>query len=300
MKIQIVLLVLIGILLLAAGAVYLCAFIVNENEYAIITRFGKTVRILEEPGQYFKQPGLLETVNRLDKRTHIFKSQPITLLLHDQNPIILACYICWQISDPKLYFQRVKTSENASQKIGDMINSQLGSVIGNYSLHNIINVEADDVKPDDIENGVCQNTQDKTREEYGIQIVRVGIRRLAYPAIVENSVYSRMRAEREKEARKFRAEGSEEAAKIEAETDLEVKKLMAEAYRDAQIRKGNGDKEAMRIYAEAYGKDKDFYEFLKSLDIYKKTLQENTTLIFSTESELFKHLNYVRGENDDG
>jgi len=104
-----------------------------------------------------------------------------------------------------------------------------------------------------------------------------------------------MRAEREKEARKYRAEGSEEAAKIEAQTDLEVKKIMAEAYRDAQILKGDGDREAMSIYAGAYGQDQEFYEFLKSLDIYQQTLQENTTLILSTDSEIFKHLNYRSG-----
>ncbi|MFH1998169.1 MAG: protease modulator HflC [Planctomycetota bacterium] len=292
MKIQIILLALIGLVLLLAGMSYIACYVVNENEYVILTRFGKTVLTRDEPGLYFKRPGPLETVNRLDKRTHIFKSQPITLLLHDQNPIIVACFICWKISDPGLFFQRVKTVENASQKISDMINSQLGSVIGNYDLDNIINMKAEEVKLDDIETRVCKNTEQSARDQYGIHIVRMGIRRLAYPAIVENSVYSRMRAEREKEARKFRAEGSEEAAKIEAQTDLEVKKIMAEAYKDAQIMKGNGDKEAMRIYAEAYGKDPEFYEFLKSLEIYKKTLRENTTLILSTDSELFKNLNY--------
>lgn len=292
MKLQIALLILIALLLLFAGVSYMACYVVNENEYVILTRFGKTVDTKDEPGLYFKKMGPVETVNRLDKRTHIFKSQPITLQLHDQNPIIVACFICWKISDPGLFFQRIKTVDIASQKIGDMINSQLGSVLGNYDLDNIINLDANEVKLDEIEARVCENTTQSARDEYGIEIVRMGIRRLAYPAIVENSVYSRMRAEREKEARKFRAEGSEEAAKIEAQTDLEVKKIMAEAYRDAQIMKGNGDKEAMRIYAEAYGKDPEFYEFLKSLEIYKETLQENTTLILSTDSELFKNLNY--------
>ena len=122
----------------------------------------------------------------------------------------------------------------------------------------------------------------------------MGIRRLAYPSIVEQSVYDRMRAEREKEAKKYRAEGAEEATKIQAQTDLEVSKIMAEAYRDAQILKGMGDKEAMRIYAEAYGQDPEFYEFLKSLDIYKETLRKNATLILSTDSDLFKYLDSYR------
>jgi len=211
---------------------------------------------------------------------------------HDKNPIIMACYICWKVADPALFFQRVKNVENASQKIGDMVNSQLGGVLGGYDLDSIINVDPEELKLEEIEERVAQNTRDKARDEYGIEMVRMGVRRLSYPAIVENSVYNRMRAEREKEARKFRAEGSEEAAKIEAQTDLEVKRLLAEAYRDAQILKGEGDREAMRIYAEAYGQDQEFYEFLKSLDIYKKTLKENTTLILSTDSELFRYLNF--------
>lgn len=298
MKVQILLLIVVALILVAAGAAYLTCFVVSENEYAIITRFGRTVRTLEAPGLYLKMP--YESVNRLDKRTHIFKSQPITLLLHDRNPIILSCYICWQVLDPDLFFKRVKTTENASLKIGDMINSELGSVIGSYDLDNIINIDAENVKLDEIENKVGDRTQEKAKIEYGLRIVCMGIRRMAYPALVENSVYNRMRAERDKEARKYRAEGSEEASKIEAQTDLEVKKIMAEAYRDAQITKGEGDREAMRIYAEAYGQDMEYYEFLKSLEIYRQTLEENTTLILSTDSELFKHLNYHAEEASDG
>jgi membrane protease subunit HflC len=292
MRVQIILLILIGLVILAAGVAYLSLFTVSQNEVVIVTRFGKPVRTLDDPGLYAKWPGLFETVNRLDKRIHIFKNQPTQLLLKDKNPIIVGCYICWKIHDPEVLFQRVTTIESATGKIGDMINSQLGSVLGTYDLDNIINVDAQQVKLDEIETRVRENTENQARKEYGIEIVRIGIRRLAYPNIVEQSVYSRMRAEREKEASKYRAQGREEAAKIEADTDQQVKKIMAEAYRDAEIRKGEGDKESMRIYADAYGKDTKFFEFLKSLEIYKETLRDNTTLILSTDSELFKHLNY--------
>lgn len=292
MRIQITILILIGVLLLCTTALYFCSFTVNEREYVILTQFGKIVTVADEPGLHMKLPGFIQTANRLDKRLHIFKSQPITLLLNDQNPIILACMICWKVSDPKLFFRRVKDAKNASQKIGDMINSQLGSVLGNYTLDNIINVDPSQVKLEEIENLVLHNTQAVAEVEYGISIARVGIRRLAYPTIVENSVYNRMRAEREKEAKKYRAEGRKERADIEAKTDKEVQVIMAEAYRDAQILKGEGDQEAMHIYNQAYGKNPEFYEFLKSLEIYKQTLQENSTLILSTDSELFKYLNY--------
>ena len=296
MKLQIVLLALLVLALVAFGVGYLTSFTVNENEFVIVTEFGKTVKVVDEPGLHFKKPGFMQTVNRLDRRLHIFKSQPITLMLRDRNPIIIACMICWRITEPELFFRRVKDVKNANLKLSDMINNQLGAVLGGgYDLQNMINVNEEEVRLEEIENNVARNTQAVALKEYGVAIDRVGIRRLAYPAIVENSVYNRMRAEREKEAKKYRAEGRQKAAEIEADTDLKVKRIMAEAYRDAEKTKGKGEQEAMRIYAEAYGQDRNFFEFLESLKIYRQTLQENTTLILSTGSELFKHLDYRAG-----
>ena len=294
MKIRILLLALAGSVLLAAAA-WLSAFTVTRNEYVIVTQFGRTVRTLGEPGLYFKLPGFLQTVNRLDGRLHIFKTEPTQMMLGDKNPLIPTCFICWRIADPELFFQRLRTVENAEGKIRTMVGNALGTVLGEYELADIINTDPAQVKLDEIENRIRRDTRENARSEYGVEIVRVGLRRLAYPAIVENSIYNRMRAEREKEARKFRAEGKEEADKIEAETDRDVAKIMAEAYRTAEARKGDGDREAMRIYAEAYGKDPEFYEFLTSLELYKQTLQENATLILSTGSDLFKHLVETKG-----
>lgn len=290
MKKRTILLAPIVLILLLAGGAYFCSFTVSENECVIVTRFGKHVRTVDEPGLHFKQPGFIETANYLDRKIHIVKNLPITLLLHDKLPIIVVCDACWRVSDPERFFQRLRDVNNASGKIGDMLNSQLGSVLGNYDLDNIINVDEEKAKLPEIEARVVSKAEEQASTEYGIEVVQVGIRRLAYPSIVEQSVYSRMRAEREKEAKKHRAEGAEEAVKIQAQTDLEVSEIMAEAYRDAQILKGTADKEAMRIYAEAHGRDPEFYEFLKSLDIYQETLRQNATLILSTDSDLFKYL----------
>ena len=127
-------------------------------------------------------------------------------------------------------------------------------------------------------------------EKYGVEVVRVGFRRLTYPAIVAESVHNRMRAERDKEARKYRAEGREEAAKIEAAADKEVSGILAKAYRRAETIRGEGDRKAGRIYAEAYGKDPEFYEFLRSLELYREALRGRATLVLSTRGELFRHL----------
>ena len=165
--------------------------------------FGKPVGTIHAPGLYFKRPGFLETVNRIEKRTHIFNTKPIQLLLGDKNPIIITCYICWRVKDPLLFFQSLLTSDIATQKLSDMVNSQMGNVLGEFKLDNIINIDPAQVKLDDLEHQISVNTNDSAMERYGVEVVEVGVRRLAYPGVVTEAVYNRMRSEREKEARKF-------------------------------------------------------------------------------------------------
>jgi membrane protease subunit HflC len=268
-------------------------FTVNEKEFVIVTRFGKPMRTLDRAGLYFKRPGFLETANRMEKRAKVFKTQPIQLLLGDKNPLILTCYVCWKISDPLMFLQSITSSEIVEQKIGDMVNSLLGSTLGDYTIENIINVKPGLVKLEEIEARILSESEQKAIEKYGIKIIDVGIRRLAYPQIVTQSVYNRMRAERDKEAKKYLAEGKEEAAKIEAQTDREVSQIIAKANKESEILKGGGDKEAMATYAEAYSQDPEFFEFTKSLEACREILQKKSTLILSTESEIFKYLKYT-------
>jgi membrane protease subunit HflC len=290
MKTKLLLLIIIAAALILARY---SLFTVNEKEFVVVTRFGKPVKTLKHAGLHFKRPGFLETVNRIEKRTKVFKTQPIQLLLGDKNPLIITCYICWQISEPLTFLQSLTNSDIVEQKIGDMVNSLLGSTLGDYTIENIINVRPEMVKLEEIEAGIMAESKQKAMEKYGIKISDVGIRRLAYPEIVTQSVYNRMRAEREKEAKKYLAEGKEEAAKIEAQTYKEVARITAEANKEAQILKGQGDKEAMNIYAEAYGRDTGFFEFTKSLEACSEILRKKSTLILSTESEIFKYLKYA-------
>ncbi len=280
------------VLALCAGLAGVSTYAVSQGEYAVLTQFGKPSRTVEEAGLYFKRPGFLETVNRIERRTHVFSTQPIQLMLGDQNPIVLTCYVCWRVRDPLLFFQSVVTVDIAAQKLGDMVNSQLGNTLGDYRLANIISTTPEQVEIAGIEAKVLESTNVKTREKYGIEVVQVGIRRLAYPSIVAEAVYNRMRSEREKEARKYRAEGQEEATMIKARADREVKEILAESYKQAEIRKGEGDRQALKIYAEAYGEDAEFFEFMRSMEVYESILGENSTLVLSTDSELFRYLNH--------
>ena len=279
-----------GALVAAAAVIWLTAFTVGESECAIVTQFGRSVKVITEPGLYWKLPAFLQKVNRLNRRIQVFMTQPIQLLLGDKNPIIFNCYICWKLSEPLLFFQSVSTEEIAHQKLGDMINSQLGGALGGYALDDLINTVPEKVKLEELEAKLMSNANRMASEKYGIEVVRIGIHRMAYPTIVANAVYNRMRAEREKEAMKYRAEGKEEAAKIEAETDRAVSEILAGAYKESEIIKAEGDRKSMKIYADAYGQDEEFFDFIKSLETYQEILRARSTLIFSTDSPLFKYL----------
>lgn len=275
---------------LSGGLLGLSLFVLPSGEAAIVTQFGKPVATLSEPGLKWKLPGFLQRVNRIDIRIDVFNTKPIQLLLGDKNPIIITTFVAWNVTDPLLYYQSLILAETARQKLTDMVVSVLGSVLADYQLDGIINTDPENLKLSEIEGLVLERTRTQSQQKYGIDVVRVGFRRIVYPSIVADAVYNRMQSERQKEARKYRAEGMEEAAKIEASTDKEASELMARAYRDAEILKGQGDQEASRIYAESYGQDAGFFEFLKSLDLYSKTFKEGSTLILSTESPLFRYL----------
>lgn len=286
-------LIVISIIVVIVGLRF-SLFTVPAGELAVVTQFGKPVATITEPGLRWKLPGFVQRVNRFDARVEVFNTQPIQLLLGDKNPIIMTTFVAWRVADPLLYFRSLVSRETAREKLGDMVVSALGASLADYALDNVINPDPELVKLAELETTVLDRTAGQAHAKYGVEVVRVGLRRVSYPAIVAEAVYNRMRAERRKEAKKYRAEGSEEAAKIEASADKEVSQLLAEAYREAEIIKGTGDQEATRIYADAYGRDPELFDFLKSLELYSGTLNERTTLILSTDSDLYRYLESSR------
>ena len=172
-----------------------------------------------------------------------------------------------------------------------MVNSQLGIILSDYEIDKIINTVPENVKLPEIYEKLKNEANTRTKAKYGIEIIQVGLKKIIYPSVVSNAVYQRMKAERTKEAVKYTAEGEEEATKIRANTDREVKELLAKAYKEAEEIKGEGDKEALKIYADAYSEDPEFFKFVKSLQVYSQIMDQNTTLVLSTDSELFEYLN---------
>lgn len=279
------------VVLLLGLLAYYSTYTVDEREAVVVTQFGEPVRTVTDSGLHFKRPGFLQKVNRFDKRLQVYETEAIQMLLGDKNPLIVGCYAAWKISDPLLFFQTIGLdNEQGARKVGDILNSQLGGVISEYSIGNIINTDSESVKLTEIEQKVQRLVTENSEPKYGIRVERVGISRLAYPAIVVSAVYDRMRSERNKEAEKIKAEGREVADKIRADAAKEAAEITSQAQKEALIIRGEGEKEALRIYREAYGSDPEFFDFLNSIELYKKVLGNNTVMVLSTQSDLFKYL----------
>ena len=270
---------------------------VDVTEYAVVTQFGNPVKVSDQPGLSVKLPDTIQAVQKLDKRVQVYQTNSIELLTLDKKSVSLDYYGTWKITDPVLYLKTVKDQIGAEARLTDVFSSSLGVQLGKYNLDQLVNTNTEELQLDAMVSNVVSYAKEKAAE-YGIEIVDAQIRVLNFPEANKQSVYDRMSAEREQMAQKYRAEGSEEAAKIRSDAEKEQKLILAEAYQQEQQIKGEGDAEAIRIYGEAYQKDPDFYEFVRTLETYEKTIDGNTTLILPSTAEILKYLG--GSENETG
>lgn len=270
---------------------------VDVTEYAVVTQFGNPVKVSDQPGLSVKLPDPIQAVQKLDKRVQVYQTNSIELLTLDKKSVSLDYYGTWKITDPVLYLKTVKDQIGAEARLTDLFSSSLGVQLGKYNLDQLVNTNTEELQLDAMVSNVVSYAKEKAAE-YGIEIVDAQIRVLNFPEANKQSVYDRMSAEREQMAQKYRAEGSEEAAKIRSDAEKEQKLILAEAYQQEQQIKGEGDAEAIRIYGEAYQKDPDFYEFVRTLETYEKTIDGNTTLILPSTAEILKYLG--GSENETG
>ncbi len=265
-------------------------FAVDETQIAVVTKFGRPIKVIQEPGLHVKLPSPFASVLRFDKRIMVYEPLPSEFLTEDKKNILTQTFACWRIRDVQKFLETVKTREGAELRIGDTIRSELGSSLGMMPLTALVSTNPELVKLDEIMGRVTANSAEKTLRNYGIELVSVSLKRINFPDQNKASVYERMRSERARIAKKYRAEGNEQAAMITAETDKEVSRILSEAYRTAEKVKGEGDAEAAKIYAEAYNRDPQFYKKLRTLEAYRKFLDEKTTVVLSTDSELLQFL----------
>jgi len=278
------------VIILSIVTLGLSIYTVDETQWAVVTQFGKPVKTVSNAGLYLKAPTPLQQVNYFDKRTSVIRTQPIQFLLKENKPIIMSSFIAWKISDPLLFFEVIGFDKNAPTKLEDMVNSHIGNKLGSYLLEELINIDKTKVKVTAIEDLVKGLTSKEAEEKYGIEIVKLGFIRISYPAIVTKAVYTRMKTDRETEAKKLRSLGEEKAQGIKIKANKEAKDIISKAKKEAIIIKGKADAKSMEIYGETYNKSREYFDFIKSIDTYRKILKNRTTLILSTDSKLFKYL----------
>lgn len=280
----------VGIVLVAVIFVAtLMVYTVDVTEYAVVTQFGDPVAVYDNPGLKVKLPDPIQSVQRVDKRLQVYQTTSIELLTLDKKSISLDYYGTWKIVDPVLYLKTVKNQSGAEARLLDVFSSSLGVQLGKYNLDQLVNIDDEMLRLDQMVADTVTYAKDRA-SEYGIEVVDAQIRVLNFPNANKQSVYDRMSAEREQMAQKYRAEGSEEASKIRADAEKEQQIILAEAYKQAQQIMGEGDAEAIRIYGEAFQRDPEFYEFIRTLETYEKTIDGNTTLILPSTAEILKYL----------
>jgi len=258
-------------------------FVVPQWEQAGVLRLGNWERTVREPGIYFKVP-FIENVEYFDKRLLDYDAAPKELLTRDKQQLVVDNYTRWRIIDPLQFYQAVRNEAGAQSRLDDIVYSNLRENFGRQTLNEIVSAKREELMEE------ITAKSDESARDYGIEVVDVRIKRADLPEKNEQNVFSRMRTERERLAKKFRAEGDEEARKIRSESDKNVQVLTAEAQKKADILRGQGDAEAVRIFAEAYGKDEEFYEFVRTLEAYRQALPNSTTVILSPDSEFFELL----------
>jgi len=260
----------------------LCAYTVPQWQQAIVVQLGEPVRTVQEPGLYFKLP--IQNVLYFDKRLLAYDAAPKEILTKDKQQLVVDNFSRWRIRDPLQLYRTVRDEAGAQSRLDDVIYSIVRENLGRHTLREIMNEKRTEVMAE-----ITKESDAKARD-YGIEVTDVRIKRADLPEKNELNVFERMRTERERQAKKFRAEGDEEARKIRSGSDRDVQILLAEARKQAEITRGQGDAQAVKIFADAYGRDPDFYQLVRTLEAYRNSINEGTTLILSPNSEFFRYL----------
>ena len=266
-------------------------FTVDQTQQALILQFGETKRLINKPGLNFKIP-FIQEVTYFDKRVlSLVSKDSEEVILADQKRLEVDTYSRFKIIDPLLFFQTVRSEFGARQRLESIIDSSVRRVFGKFELTAILS-DARTQIVDDISGEV-----NSTIKKLGMEIVDVRIRRADYPEATVQNIFNRMKTERNQEAKEFRAEGSEEAQKIRADAEKQKVVLVAESKRKAEALRGNGDGEAIKIYSEAFGQDKKFFKFYRSMLAYENTFSDDgTTMLLSPDSDFFSYFGNKGGK----
>ena len=268
---------------LAAATAYMSLFIVHQNEQAIVLRFGDPRLIIKEPGLNWKIPAV-ETVEYFDKRILDLDTLPQEITASDQKRLVVDAFTRYRIADPLKFYQAVRGEQRVRQTLGPIVDSSLRRVLGGSSFTDLVRD-----KREELMKRIAKQVNDEAKD-FGIEVVDVRIKRADLPEQNSKSVFDRMRAERQREAAEFRAEGGAAANRIKATADREATIIKAEATRKGEALKGDGDAERNKVFADAFGRDPDFFAFYRSMQAYETGFKSgDTRMLLSPDSEFFRY-----------
>ncbi len=314
------------VLFVIMGAVLNSFFIVNQTQQALVLRFGRPVDIVTKSGLQFKMP-FVDSVLMFDKRMITMNAEPKSVILQDQDRLVVDAYVTYRIEDPLRFYQAVRSDVVMQQRLEKMLETSLREVLGREDLNSLLSNKREKIMdairdnvsrlasgrelvvagekiapPKDLLEDVAKSEAEldvapelkaavKQRDGFGIEIVDVRIMRTDLPKETSDPIYNRMRSDRQKVAEKFRAEGQKESQIITSEADRERTVILAEAERKSSVIRGEGDAIATKIMAKSFGKDPEFFEFYRSMQAYKKALKkEDTTIILSPDNNFLKFM----------
>jgi membrane protease subunit HflC len=300
--------IILGVVLAVVFVISSGAYTIDETEQVIITQFGRPVGdALTEPGLHFKIP-FIQVANRFDNRFLEWDGDANQIPTRDKRFIWVDTYARWRITDPLRFFERLRDELGAQSRLDDILDGETRNAIARHDLVEVVrssnrqpdvgllDSEEETAVLEEIEGGrgtITSEVLTRAKEritDLGIELIDFQLKRINYVEEVQQDVFARMIAERNRVAERYRSEGEGEAARIRGEAERELQRIQSEAYRSAQILQGEADAEATGVYAEAYNRDASFYAFMKSLETLEETADANSTLILSTDADLLEYL----------
>lgn len=270
-------------------------YTVDETQFAVVTRFGSPIRVIEGAGPYFKLPAPLDRVWYIDRRLLTLDQpgagqNPSEFPTLDKKHVEISSFTCWRVSDPRRFLEGLGTRGACESILADVVTAELGKSIGRRNLSALVSIRPEELELDAIMGEVREAVGRMASREYGVEVVDFRVKRVTFPEQNRSAVFERMRQERKRIATRYRSEGEEAAAKLRGEADRKVRETLADADRTAREIEGQGEAEATRIYAEAYQADPEFYEFVRTLQSYRTSLSKLTTLVLPADSPYLRIL----------
>jgi len=276
--------ILIPTILIVGFALYSTFFIVKETHQAIVLQFGSPKKIYKDAGLYYKIP-FIQNVQLIDKRVLEIDAPPEEIIASDQKRVIIDAFAKYIITDPLKFAISVGNERVANSRLGTIINARIRGVVGKDPLESLLSINRNKIMSQ-----ITQQVADEA-DDFGMKVIDVRIKRADLPVANSEAIFKRMQTERSREAKEFRAEGAELAQEIKARADKDVAVILAEARKKSQILRGEGDGQRNKIFADAFGKDPEFFSFYRAMQSYEKSLVSSggTSLILSPDSEFFRY-----------